>query len=239
MKLHLFNTLIISLTLSSSLCLAQQEKSNVHVIGAMKNVMWQGQLAGRIDLDTIANKSHLYGMGPVEYLAGEILVIDGKCYKSSVNPDSTIKMEESFAIKAPFFGYAHITEWQEHPIPDSVRTLSQLESYLALSTDSLNRPFMFKLSGQVETATIHIVNLPKGKKVSSPTEAHQGKVSYLIQNKEVEIIGFFSTEHQSIFTHHDTYVHMHLITKDRQQMGHLDAIQWTAGSMRLYIPSGK
>jgi acetolactate decarboxylase len=43
------------------------------VAGAMKNVMWKGQLFGTIDLDTIFNKQHLYGLGPVEYLTGELL----------------------------------------------------------------------------------------------------------------------------------------------------------------------
>src|SRR5690606_38154032 len=83
-------------------------------------------------------------------------------------------------------------------------------------------PFMFKLAGTVEEATIHIVNLPKGSTVSSPAEAHQGQVNYKLNNEESEIMGFFSTQHKTIFTHHDTFLHMHLITKDRKKMGHLD-----------------
>ena len=43
----------------------------------MKNVMWKGELHGNLKLDTISNKTNLYGLGPVEYLAGEILIIDG------------------------------------------------------------------------------------------------------------------------------------------------------------------
>jgi acetolactate decarboxylase len=37
----------------------------------------------------------LYGLGTVEYLEGEILIIDGKSYKSMVNSDSTMKVEET------------------------------------------------------------------------------------------------------------------------------------------------
>ena len=95
---------------------------------------------------------------------------------------------------------------------------------------------MYKLSGAVERAMIHIVNLPKGSKVSSPDDAHKGQVNYLIKNEQADIVGFFSTEHKAIFTHHDTYLHMHLITKDRQKMGHLDEVLFEKGTMKLYLP---
>jgi len=72
--------------------------------------------------------------------------------------------------------------------------------------------FKFKLIGQVSSAIIHIQSLPKGTKVSSPDEAHQGQTNYNIANEDPEIIGFFSTEHTGVFIYHDSYLHMHLIT---------------------------
>lgn len=53
----------------------------VKIVGAMKDVMWNGQLWPKISLDTIVNTKGLYGLGPVEYLAGELLIIDGKSYR--------------------------------------------------------------------------------------------------------------------------------------------------------------
>lgn len=203
----------------------------------MKNVMWEGQLYGNINLDTITDKTNLYGLGPVEYLTGEILIIDGKSYKSTVASNTTMKVEETYDIKAPFFGYANIARWTEHTLPDSIQANQQLEQYLDKVTKSSPRPFMFKLSGTVEQATIHIVNLPKGSKVSSPDEAHKGQKSYKLKNEQSEIIGFFSTEHKAIFTHHDTNLHMHLITTDRQKMGHLDSVMFKRGTMKLYLPA--
>ena len=96
---------------------------------------------------------------------------------------------------------------------------------------------MFKLAGTVEQATIHIVNLPKGSKVTSPEEAHKGLTNYHLTNEQSEIIGFFPTEHKAIFTHHDTYLHMHLISTDRKKMGHLDEVLFKKGTMTLYLPT--
>ena len=193
------------------------------------------EASGNINLDTIADKNNLYGLGPVEYLSGELLIVNGKAYKSTVVTDSTMRVEETYKVKAPFFGYANIKSWTEQLLPDSIQTIAQLEAYLNQITKISKRPFIFKLEGIIEKATIHIVNLPKGSKVSSPDDAHQGQINYHLQNEQVEIIGFFSTEHKAILTHHDTFLHMHLITKDKTKMGHLDEVLLKNG-IKLYLP---
>lgn len=227
----------ICLFASHSNIFAQQSPSSaVHLVGAMKNVMWKGQLFGTIDLDTISTKEHLYGLGPVEYLSGELLILDGKTYKSTVLTDSTMLVEENAQSKAPFFGYATIHNWSEQNLPDSIQTIPQLERFLKKITPTSESPFLFQLKGSIESAQIHVVNLPKGSKVSSPEEAHKGQINYSLVQESVTILGFFSTEHQAIFTHHDTCLHLHLITSDKQKMGHLDAVSFEKGSVKLYLP---
>jgi acetolactate decarboxylase len=229
-----------------SLGLAQPvSRSSVRVAGAMRNVMWRGQLGGSIALDTLL-RPHLYGLGPLEFLAGELLVADGRAYVATVQGDS-MKVVESPTAKAPFFVYAQVAKWRAMPLPDSIATPKQLERYLDLVTRQeaqtearqeaqLARPFAFRLVGKVAEATIHLVNLPSGASVSSPEQAHRGKRSYPLQAVDCELIGFFSTTHQGVFTHHDTYLHIHLITADRTRMGHLDDVRFAPGTMTLYLP---
>lgn len=81
----------------------------------MRNVMWKGELAGIIQMDTISDKKGLYGLGPIEFLGGEVMVMD------------------------------------------------------------------------------------------------------------------------AIFTHHDTYLHMHLITKDLKKMGHLDQVSFHPENVRIFL----
>lgn len=237
MNLKLALLALTILTLTSYTTQAQQATNEVKIVGQMRNVMWNGQLYGTINLDTIANKTNLYGLGPVEYLAGEILILDGKSYKSTVVSDTTMEVEETYDIKAPFFGYATISKWTEQTLPERIQTLPQLETYLDELTKNSPRPFLFKLSGTVEQATIHVVNLPKGSTVSSPAEAHQGQKNYALKNEQADIIGFFSTEHKAIFTHHDTFLHLHLMTTDKRKMGHLDEAVFKKGTMKLYLPT--
>jgi acetolactate decarboxylase len=209
----------------------------VKIVGAMKNVMHKGELFATINTDTISNRKHLYGLGPLEYLQGEIIIIDGKGYQSTVVNDTSMEVLETMKMKAPFFGYANIDNWTEKELPDSILNVKQLENYLDQITKNDPRPFLFKILATVDSATLHIVNLPKGTKVSSPEEAHKGQKSFDIKNMPVEMLGFFSTEHQAIFTHHDTYVHIHLITGDKKQMGHLEELMLKKGTAKLYLPT--
>jgi len=231
----LINSIII-LLITSCNTNTKPTKNDIKIIGEMKNVMWKGELAGTINLDTIKNKNGLYGLGPVEYLTGELLIIDGKSYVSTVTSDSTMEVDETYQVKAPFLVYANQTDWNIEDLPSDIKTIKELEEFIDKKTLDFKRPFVFKLKGQVDSAGIHIQNLPKGTKVSSPEEAHQGQTNYLLKNSDVEIVGFFSTEHKGIFTHHDSNVHMHLITVDRKKMGHLDNVFFGNGSIKLYLP---
>lgn len=236
MKIKFFFLLIIIALLDNQIF------SQLQVVGAMKNVMWKGQLQGFINLDTIKNQNHLYGMGPIEELSGEILILDGHFYQSKVRSDSSMNVIESSKVKAPFFAYQNIENWKEIVLPDSVVDLKTLENYLIASKASLlntglAQPFFFKISAKIDGANIHIVNHPKGQKVKSPADAHQGQKNYNLHSEKVEILGFFSTNHQTIFTHHDTFLHLHLITEDKTKMGHLESVQFQKGTITFFIPN--
>ena len=207
---------------------------DIQIVGAMKNVMWKGELGSSIELDTITNKNGLYGLGPESYLTGELLINNGKSYVSKVTSDTTMTVDKRFDVSAPFFVYTTITEWNQIELPSNVKTIHDLEKFIDEKTINYKRPFAFKLEGHVSNAIIHIQNLPKGTKVSSPEEAHQGQINYELNNEESEIVGFFSTKHKGVFTHHDSFLHMHLITKDERKMGHLDELE--IGKMTMYFP---
>ena len=209
--------------------------TEVRIVGAMKKTMWNGELDGKIYLDTIDNKKGLYGLGPEAFMTGEIMVIDGRAFVSRVKSDSTMEVEETFQIKAPFFVYSNVNSWEKVTISSPVSSIRQLEVYIDSVSKRPEAPFTFKLKGKVQSAKVHVQNLPPGTVVKSPKDAHLGQQSYQIHNREVEIVGYYSTKHQGIFTHHDSFVHMHLITTDKKIMGHLDDIDFGEYKVNLYL----
>jgi len=232
-QLHIILFVMITLTACSSRH-SSELPENFHAISAMKNVMWKGQLGPVVSMDTLSGLEGVYGLGPESYLRGEILIDNGTTYVSRVKKNQSMEVIKTNATSAPFFVYSQVSRWDSLPLPNHIKTIPQLEQFIDSQTKRKIRPFAFKLEGEINSGIIHIQNLPEGTKVSSPQEAHQGQVNYDLNSELVKIIGVFSTEHQGVFTHHDSFLHLHLITADFEKMGHLDAVEM--GKMMLYLP---
>jgi acetolactate decarboxylase len=241
MKMKILHMIfLLSMAVMLSWCSASQPNAPrlpapVLHVGAMRNVMWKGELAGVINLDTIAHKKKAYGIGPSEFLNGELIIIDGQSFKSTVTGNGSMHVEKTFDAKAPFFVYTYVNKWKEVVLPDSVTTLKEIENYLNSIPKLTNEPFVFKLEGMIDRAEIHVVNLPKGREVKSPEQAHEGKTNFAVNGQDAEIVGFYSTKHQGVFTHHDSFVHMHLITRDKNIMGHVDNLTIRKANVRLFL----
>ena len=52
----------------------------------------------------------------------------------------------------------------------------------------------------------------------------------------VTILGFYSQNHQGLFTHHDAFTHMHVRNADGTAMGHVDYLESGNGSFTLLLP---
>jgi acetolactate decarboxylase len=202
--------------------------------GAMRNVMMKGDLQSNIEMDTLIGRNGLYGIGPLEKLRGEILINDGDVFVSTITSENSIKVEQSVNVSAPFFVYSTVDDWKKIDLPGSVASIDDLEALLIKKYSIYQVPFPFKLDGKVSYASIHVQNLPPGTLIRSPEDVHPHRSDFVIENTQVEIIGFFSKNHQGIYTHHDSFIHMHLITTDRNLMGHLDEAVFL--DMTLYLP---
>jgi len=196
----------------------------VKVAGEMRSVMQRGDLSATINLDTVEDRQHLYGIGPLDSLTGEITILDGVAYYSIIVNDKQA-LGQSFTIKAPFFVYANVPTWDEIQIPDSVTTEIHLDEFITAVSEQRQEPFVFTITATIDTADIHIVSLPTGTVINSPADTHIGQKNLTLINSSVDLVGFFSRNHKGVFTHHDSNIHLHLITADRTSMGHVDRLR--------------
>lgn len=217
--------------------LGAAQSGPVVATGAMRNTMFNGQLAGLIQLDSIA-KPGTYGIGPLEYLRGELLLWDGHAYRSTAQGDSTMMVEVRPDCKAPFFVHQVVEEWTEIALPDSVVDLRTLDAFLTARFASIAKAFAFKLQGKVTEVHAHIVNVTPGTVINGPDDAHRENKNYRLTDRKMDLLGFFSTKHKAVFTHHDTNIHVHAITTERGWMGHVEALSFDPRLCRAFIPAG-
>ncbi|MDB9770840.1 hypothetical protein OAB31_01395 [Polaribacter sp.] len=77
------NIIYIFSALLFASCTKSTNTSYVKVVGEMRDVMWKGDLKGKIATDSLNNKE-TYGLGPIEFLKGEIVVFEGQTFVSKV-----------------------------------------------------------------------------------------------------------------------------------------------------------
>lgn len=205
------------------------------VVGSLRATMQDGQLTGTIDLDTIQDRKGLYGLGPAENLQGELLLFDGEGYRAEVIDETRMQLTKSLDVRAPYFVYTHQQSWSGYAVPQNVRTLPELIDFVGRLRLGDVPATAFRLAGKVTQATISLPNLAPSSSPIYAVEAHRGQQQYTLTDVDVDLLGFFSTHDRGVFTAEDTDGHVHLLSRDRQWMGHLESV--TLGeNMQLFLP---
>ncbi|WP_047247347.1 FmdE family protein [Maribacter thermophilus] len=230
---------ILSIIVFTSQSLLGQTVPTVHSVGAMKDMGNTYDL--KVWLDTLPQKSHLYGMGPYDRMKGEITVVDGKPFHASAFEDGKAAVGQGWDIRSPFFVYSNVPEWEVYHVDGPLNSVEDIQHKVAsLAKEKgydLKEPFAFKVAGEYNELTVHIVT-PRNPEV----EGYKPDVKsqkFTSENEKGQLIGFYSEQHQGIFTGSKSFVHVHYLRNDQTFMGHLDKITSGDRSFKLYLPKKK
>ena len=226
--------LVLSLALLFVSCDNFRNSSSIEVVGQMRDVMWKGDLAGKISTDSL-NNIHAYGLGPIENLEGEVLLFEGQTFISKVIDSVAHQVTQVNSIKAPFFVYSYESDLNNFSVAPSELSLNSTEELIDSLYFDYHQPLLIRIDGVFKDIMVHSVNLPEGSSVSSPDEAHKGLTQYSYKNISGSIVGFFSRKHKAIFTHHDSYFHAHFISDDRSVMGHVDSVSFNSDNTTFKV----
>lgn len=207
----------------------------VKYAGAMKNIMMNGDLSTYINIDTLSKKD-LYGLGPVTDLKGELLIWDGIVY-SSKRVENRIVNQQNRISKAAMLVYSHVKSWKTIELNVDLKSIADLERLIeetAVETGyDLSMPFAFKIEAVPTSVDYHVINWEKG--ISHTKENHH-QFAYNGQFKKtaVNMLGFYSRNHQGIFTHHTSFMHIHVMDMTTKTIGHMLDIKHS-GEITIYL----
>jgi acetolactate decarboxylase len=210
----------------------------LHFVGAQRETIMNGKLAAAIDLRTLAGTPHLYGIGPLEELRGEVTIIDTRPSLARVNSAGAVAVTENYDGGAPFLIWAEVTAWRDLPIPADVRSFADLEASVPRAAQSAGldpqKPVPFMLRGRQDLIEFHVLN----RIGDAPHNMQQHKkiqVTFELEHVDAMIVGFHSTRHRGIFTPMDSAIHIHFQTPDNRASGHIQKLQLGTGLM-LSLP---
>jgi acetolactate decarboxylase len=197
-----------------------------------------GDHAAHLDLLTLRGRPHLYGIGPIQGLTGEVTIADSRPCLARVGDDHLVHVTESYEAGVPFFVWAEVSAWQTQDLPEDVVTYPELEKFVGEvgAGAGLTQAFPFVMTGRPELIDFHIVNATP----STPpgAEAHKKiQIPFELHSQDVTFVGFWSSQHQGIFTPMGTNMHVHFQTLDNKASGHVQGLKLAQG-MRLGLPKG-
>jgi len=210
----------------------------VNVSGEMRRIMEQGDLSATIDLDSLKNLKHLFGLGVAENLQGEIVLLDGDARITRLRADSLFNAE-TFNIKAALLVYCQVDSWVVETINNPIPSLEALQTFIERKRDEYHldpdKPFPFLITANNDRIDYHVIDWDTNT-AHTPANHKQFARSGILNNEQVTLVGFYSDHHRGIFTHHTSNVHIHVYGHRSKITAHTDAIQLTA-PFKLQLPT--
>jgi len=207
-------------------------------VGSQRQTILTGDRTAHLDLRTLKDRPHLYGIGPIQGLSGEVTIADSRPSLSHVGADHLIHVSESYDAGVPFFVWAEVPAWQTRGVPEEVRSYDELEKFVgeAGATAGLTQAFPFVMRGRPELINFHIVNATSD--TPAGLEAHKKiQIPFELHGEDVALVGFWSGQHQGIFTPMGTNMHVHFQTPSNDVSGHVQGLKLAQG-MTLGLPMG-
>jgi acetolactate decarboxylase len=206
-------------------------------IGGLHETVMMGKRDALLDLRTLKDHPHVYGIGPLEGLAGEVTIADGRPAVARVGADRLVHVTQTYEAGVPFFVWATVSAWQTAAVPSDVRTYADLEAFAgdAGKKAGLNQAFPFVVIGRPELIDFHIVD---AKPDTPPGMASHAKIQipFTVHRQEATLVGFWSNQHQGIFTPMGSSMHVHFQTTDNKVSGHVQGLDIGQSGMTLSLP---
>lgn len=217
------------------------KKFSVNYEGALKNIMKKGEVSAQSNLANFQSTDHLYALGALENLKGEILIVDGIPYISTIKNQKLI-ITNSFEYKATLLVYCSVNKWNSLTIPNDVLSYTNFETYVENTAGrqgiDTTKPFPFMVEGIAASFDWHVIDWPEGDTIHSHEKHKKSGLYGTETNENVQMLGFYSKNHHAVFTHHSTNMHIHVKTRDNNLSGHLDGFMLGPG-MTLKLPDIK
>ncbi|HEX6776298.1 MAG TPA: hypothetical protein VF238_10640 [Methylomirabilota bacterium] len=211
--------------------------SGVRWIGAQRDVL-DGDLWGHGDLEALSTASHLYALGPLEGLRGEVSIFDSVPSIARIEKDCVVT-SASWSARACFLVWAQVPKWSEcvrHLAPADLDGIERAAVALAGEAGlDPARPLPFRIRGTAVEATFHVLD-KRDDLPHNPERHEKAKVRRLLVHAPVELVGFYSRQHRGIFTPKESNVHVHLRTEDGLISGHLETIRLAEGG-QVAVPA--
>jgi acetolactate decarboxylase len=196
-------------------------------------------------LSNMKEDPKLVGLGSLSDLRGEVLIAGGQVWVGYSNPDKSSTGRElgDSDETAAFLVTAQVDAWRtvSFPRPVPFQDLDDVVLELAQASGLDEKdPFPFVLEGPLDGLSISVVDgrgLARGQPIRRETLLAESAKSHYPRESGM-IVGFFANEKRPEFLHPGARLHMHVLLRDRSQVGHVVAVD-VSPETALRLPASR
>jgi alpha-acetolactate decarboxylase len=229
---------VFALALSASAHAGPPAFSEPKTFGQLHQIMMMGKSDPNVKLSELPAKN-VYAVGALSGMRGEVTILDGAVWLSYGKTDGSIELArpKASAESATLLVYSQVSKWQKVQLPDDVpfaqldATVERVAKERGIDT---SKPFPVRIEGELAELKWHslkgVAPQPGGH---SHADHDQLVVARALAKARGQLVGFFSTSHQGVFTHMGENTHFHVVLPAEKQMGHVDSVVLKKGATLL------
>ncbi len=206
--------------------------------GSMKEV-YQDNGAAKINLAELKKSEHVYALGPLSKLRGEIMILDSVPYESRIG-GGRVQIKTDWNETAAFLVWASVPKWRKIRVPASVLDYGLFDAWLETMTVGDDAPlrsqFPFLLKGKLNILKWHIVNRVDDGEPISAAKHNEQRFYGKARDIEVEMLGFYSPAHKGLFIPDAHSSHIH-VKSGEDLLAHVDDFEPKDEELTLYVPT--
>ncbi len=206
--------------------------------------MREGQTEARISISQVLAKPHAFGVGAVEGLHGEIIIVDGRCWTAEVvaeagRPVAQVR-EGAQSRGATLMVVAYVPAWLESVVEHALAS-DELEAYVRdaakRSGIDATQPFPFVIEGEFRNLSAHVINgyCPMDQNTDHGSAENQ-PIRLAGVGGRGKLIGTYAENSAGELTHHGSSMHAHVLMESSPAtVAHVEGVALTPGA-KLRLP---
>jgi hypothetical protein len=208
-------------------------------VGAMHEVIGAGATQGRVALAAAAAAPHLYAVGALAGLRGEVTIIDSAVFVSSVGAGGALQPREGAELEATLLLGAQVPAWTDTTLGRAVpagEVGGVLGAIAAAAGLDPAAPFMFRVTGDFADAHVHVINgacpvhaRNRGLEIPADRAPDDRRFAHVAGT----LVGVHAEGAAGRLTHPGTSIHAHLVYADEATgahvTGHVEQVALGAG----------
>ena len=191
------------------------------ILGFSKSVITVGELLRHGDL----------GLGTFEDVDGEMIVLDGKCYRAKNNGE-VVLAEDTRGV--PF---ASVCRFQSHRREDvgKMDTIEQLKEWLTLQIEEdfgLNSMYAVRVDGEFSKIDARSESGTQAHHVTLKDALSITQKAFIFENRKGSLVCVYYPDYMDGIN--AAGWHMHFLSEDKRNGGHVFDVSMTCGNVAFY-----